>query len=86
MVGLIIMFTSGMAFSPSIMPRSLIVIGKLLPGWWYCMSVDNALGVGTAQHPDAVAWAQGVGLVMLFGVAFICLGLAIRRIRMVDRG
>ena len=85
-VGLIIMFTSGMAFSPSIMPRSLIVIGKLLPGWWYCMSVDNALGVGTAQHPDAMAWAQGVGLVMLFGVAFICLGLAIRRIRMVDRG
>lgn len=85
-VGLIIMFTSGMAFSPSIMPRSLIVIGKLLPGWWYCMSVDNALGVGTAQHPDVMAWAQGVGLVMLFGVACICLGLAIRRIRMVDRG
>ncbi|NMM96203.1 ABC-2 type transporter family protein [Bifidobacterium sp. DSM 109960] len=85
-MGLIIMFTSGMAFSPSIMPRSLIVIGKLLPGWWYCVSVDNALGVGTAQRVDAAAWAQCVGLVMLFGAAFVCLGLALRRIRMSEKG
>lgn len=85
-MGLIIMFTSGMAFSPSIMPRSLIVIGKLLPGWWYCVSVDNALGVGTAQHVDVMTWAQCAGLVMLFGAAFVCLGLALRRIRMSDKG
>lgn len=84
-VGLVIMFTSGMMFSPSIMPQSLITLGKLLPGWWYCLSIDNALGVSAAPSADMAHWAQDAGLVALFGIAFVCLGLALRRMRVRGR-
>ena len=84
-VGLVIMFTSGMMFSPSIMPQSLITLGKLLPGWWYCLSIDNALGVSAAPSADMAHWAQYAGLVALFGIAFVCLGLALRRMRVRGR-
>lgn len=80
-VGLAIMFTSGMAFSVSLMPQAMITIGKLLPGWWYCVSIDKALGVGTASSVDVAGWAYDTGLVLLFGVAFVCLGLGFSRLR-----
>ena len=80
-VGLAIMFTSGMAFSVSLMPQAMITVGKLLPGWWYCVSIDKALGVGTVSSVDVMGWACDTGLVLLFGVAFVCLGLGFSRLR-----
>jgi ABC-2 type transport system permease protein len=81
--GLLTMFTSGMSFSVDMMPEPMIVIGKFLPGWWLCVSIDNAFGLGTASGTgvDYGAWASSIGLVALFGVAFVCLGLALGRIR-----
>lgn len=81
--GLLCMFTSGMAFPVDMMPEPMIMIGKLLPGWWLCASIDDVFGLGTASVAgvDYGAWASSIGLVALFGVAFVCLGLASGRIR-----
>lgn len=81
--GLLCMFTSGMAFPIDMMPEPMIMIGKLLPGWWLCVSIDNVFGLGTAAATgvDYGSWASSVGLVALFAVAFICLGLALGHIR-----
>lgn len=81
--GLLIMFTSGISFPPDMMPALMLAIGHMLPGWWYCVAIDNAFGIGTAsqQGSDVMSWASSVGLVMLFGIAFICIGLAVGRIR-----
>ena len=81
--GLLIMFTSGISFPPDMMPAPMLAIGHMLPGWWYCVAIDNAFGIGTAsqQGSDVMSWASSVGLVMLFGIAFICIGLAVGRIR-----
>lgn len=40
--GLVIMFTSGMAFPVDLMPKVMIVIGKCTPGWWFCRSISAA--------------------------------------------
>ncbi|MEE0654332.1 MAG: ABC transporter permease [Bifidobacterium criceti] len=77
--GLLVMFTSGMAFPIDMMPNVMIIIGKLLPGWWFCQSIDAVNGVD--GHIDVDAWLADNGLVLLFGVAFICLGLAFSKIR-----
>lgn len=80
---LLVMFTSGMSFPVDMMPDPMITIGKLLPGWWFCTSIDQAFGIGTAA-PTGVnigLWASSIGLVALFGVTFICLGLTFGRIR-----
>lgn len=53
------------------------MVGKLLPGWWLCTSIDNAFGLDAVTRVDYGAWASSIGLVTLFGVAFICLGLAL---------
>ncbi len=81
--GLVIMFTSGMAFTPSLMPAPMMLLGKMLPGWWYCISIDDALGIGTAASTgvSVVGWAQSLGLLLVFACAFVCLGLAINRLR-----
>lgn len=77
--GLLVMFTSGMAFPIDMMPKVMIAIGKLLPGWWFCQSVDAVNGVD--GRVDVGAWLSCSGLVLLFGVAFICLGLAFSKLR-----
>ena len=45
---LLVMFTSGMSFPVDMMPDPMITIGKLLPGWWFCTSIDQVFGIGTA--------------------------------------
>lgn len=81
--GLVIMFTSGMAFTPSLMPAPMMLLGKMLPGWWYCVSIDDALGIGTAASSgvSVARWAQSLGLLLAFACVFVCLGLAINRLR-----
>ncbi|KAB5606998.1 ABC transporter permease [Bifidobacterium jacchi] len=81
--GLLIMFTSGMWLPVDMMPGFMTVIGRMLPGWWYCTAVDQALGIGTAAHDgvSVAGWAGSVGLVALFAAAFLCIGLAVGRIR-----
>ena len=80
--GLLTLFTSGTTFPPSMMPSVMIMVGKFLPGWWYCQAMDYALGIGTATAGVSVGdWVSCLGLVALFGVAFICLGLGVGRLR-----
>ena len=80
---LLVMFTSGMAFPVDMMPDPMITIGKLLPGWWFCTSIDQVFGIGTAASTgvNIGLWASSIGLVALFEVTFICLGLTFGRIR-----
>lgn len=80
---LLVMFTSGMSFPTDMMPDPMITIGKLLPGWWFCTSIDQVFGIGTAASTgvNIGLWASSIGLVALFGVTFICLGLTFGRIR-----
>ena len=81
--GLLIMFTSGVALPVDMMPGVMVTIAKFLPGWWYCTAIDNALGSGTAAESgvSVAGWAGSLGLVALFGVMFICIGLAAGRFR-----
>ena len=76
--GLLIMFTSGVALPIDMMPGVMVTIAKFLPGWWYCTAIDNALGFGTAAETgiSVAGWSGSLGLVALFGVMFICIGLA----------
>ena len=80
---LLVMFTSGMAFPVDMMPDPMIIIGKLLPGWWLCSSIDHVFGLGTASSSgvDYGAWASSTDWWQCSTVAFICLGLALGRIR-----
>ena len=81
--GLLIMFTSGVALPIDMMPGVMVTIARFLPGWWYCTAIDNARGFGTAAETgvSVAGWAGSVGLVALFGVMFICIGLAAGRFR-----
>ncbi|PJM79852.1 ABC transporter permease [Bifidobacterium scaligerum] len=80
--GLLILFASGIAFPMSMMPDMMVTIARLTPGWWYCTAIDNALGFGSATFGvDAGGWAVATGIVALFAVAFVCVGLAAGRFR-----
>lgn len=81
--GLLILFTSGISLPLDMMPEVMLAIGRMLPGWWYCVAVDDALGIGTASAGgvDVAGWAASTGLVALFGVTFLCVGLAVGRLR-----
>ena len=81
--GLLIMFTSGVVLPIDMMPAVMVTMAKFLPGWWYCRAIDNALGFGTAAENgvSVAGWIGSLGLVALFGVAFICIGLAAGRFR-----
>lgn len=87
-LGLVLMFTSGAAFDPSVMPEVMVILGKLTPGWWFSVSVDQALGISTASHTGASlsGWLQALGLVAAFGFAFLCVGLAAGRFRTTHPG
>ncbi|RSX53887.1 multidrug permease ABC transporter [Bifidobacterium goeldii] len=78
--GLLILFTSGIAFPISMMPDSIIPFVKLTPGWWYTSSIDAALGVGM-DGSNTLGWLNGIGIVALYAVTFVCIGLAVGRVR-----
>ncbi|MCH9275234.1 ABC transporter permease [Bifidobacterium amazonense] len=78
--GLLIMFTSGISFPISMMPDTVVAFVKLTPGWWYTSSIDMALGVGT-DGMDALGWLGGVGIIALYSVTFVCIGLAVGQVR-----
>ncbi|KAB7790942.1 ABC transporter permease [Bifidobacterium leontopitheci] len=81
--GLFILFTSGITLPMDMMPAPMLAIGRMLPGWWYCVAVDDALGIGTAasRGMDVAGWASATGIVALFAVALVSVGLAVGRIR-----
>ncbi|MCH4159843.1 MAG: ABC transporter permease [Bifidobacterium sp.] len=82
-MGMVLMFTSGAAFDPSVMPKVMIMVGKLTPGWWFSASIDHALGISTASSSgyDIYGWLQSLGVMATFGLAFLCIGLAIGRFK-----
>ncbi|WP_238548733.1 ABC transporter permease [Bifidobacterium magnum] len=75
----VVMFTSGMAFPVSMMPAAMIAIGKFTPGWWFYQSIEALNGTGGSY--SLAGWAANLALVALSGATFICLGLAVSRIR-----
>ena len=76
---LVVAFTGGAWFPASMMPEAMLVLGHLLPGWWYGDALDAALGLGeyAASGPDVGAWVSSTGLVLMYALAFTCLGLAV---------
>ena len=80
---LVVAFTGGAWFPASMMPEAMLVLGHLLPGWWYGDALDAALGLGeyAASGPDVGAWVSSTGLVLMYALAFTCLGLAVGAIR-----
>ena len=80
---LMVAFTGGAWFPASLMPDAMLVLGHLLPGWWYGDALGAALGLGkhAASGPDAGAWASSTGLVLMYAAAFTCVGLAVGAIR-----
>lgn len=82
-VGLLLLFTSGIALPLDMMPEPMLTVGRMLPGWWYCTAIDDALGAGTAASGgvDVAGWAVATGIVALYAVVLVSLGLAVGRIR-----
>jgi ABC-2 type transport system permease protein len=82
-VGLVIVFTSGIWFDSSMMPATLIAIGKMLPGWWYADAIDRALGTGAylGDAANVAGWASSTALLLLFAFALLCIGLAVGAVR-----
>ena len=80
---LVVAFTSGVWFDPSIMPDIMISLGKWLPGWWYSDAVDRALGTGAylGEPANSTAWLSSTLLVLLFAGASVCFGLAVGAMR-----
>lgn len=81
--GLAVMFTSGIAIPLDMAPAAMLTLAKLLPGWWYCEAINNALGIGSASGTGTSVggWLIGLALVALYAAAFVCIGLAAGRIR-----
>ncbi|KAB7788468.1 ABC transporter permease [Bifidobacterium cebidarum] len=79
--GLLILFASGIAVPTSMMPDVMVTIAKITPGWWYCAAIDSALGVAATAGADWTGWAVATGIVVLFAIAFVCVGLAAGRFR-----
>lgn len=77
--GLLILFASGISFPASMMPDAMVTLATMTPGWWYCTAIDNAFGVGTASSAQWSQWASATGIVLLFILAFACIGLAAGR-------
>lgn len=78
-------FLSGAWLPQYMLPQGVALIAKLLPGWWYVSSIYRAFG-GDAEgnfvsHPYTSQWASSVGLLALFAIGFLCVGLAVGRLR-----
>ncbi|MCO6558062.1 MAG: hypothetical protein J6575_01225 [Bifidobacterium sp.] len=79
-LGLAIGFTSGAwSFGSSVMTGPVALIGKLLCGRWYLDAIDRAMGLGTyvGGTSNLSGWASSTGMVALFAVALVCVGLAV---------
>ncbi|WEV47545.1 ABC transporter permease [Bifidobacterium sp. ESL0690] len=79
-LGLAIGFTSGAwSFGSAVMTGPVALIGKLLCGRWYLDAIDRAMGLGTyAGGTSSLAgWASSTGMVALFAIALVCVGLAV---------
>ncbi|WEV59839.1 hypothetical protein OZX67_04730 [Bifidobacterium sp. ESL0728] len=79
-VGLAIAFTSGAwSFGSSVMTGPVALIGKLLCGRWYLDAIDRAMGLGTYAGGTSSlgGWATSTGMVALFAIALVCVGLAL---------
>ena len=75
-------FLSGAWLPQWLMSSSLQAFARLLPGWWYVDGVYDAFGgQGSAMTgtPDIGRWAAATGLMALFALAFIAVGLAVSR-------
>lgn len=85
-VGMAMMFLSGTLLPESMTPTLFVDIGRMTPGWWYAQAVYGALGtkdvaaVG-AGDPQYDVIAQALGMLALFALAFVCIGLAVSRVR-----
>ncbi|RBP99731.1 ABC transporter permease [Bifidobacterium xylocopae] len=83
--GLVIMFTSG-ASGAGALPPAMRIIGKLTPGWWYNSAVTAIMGVPSPgqslpARPDRVnSWLPSLVLLVLFALAYVCIGLAVSRL------
>ncbi|WEV73126.1 ABC transporter permease [Bifidobacterium sp. ESL0790] len=79
-IGLAIAFTSGAwSFGSSVMTGPVALVGKLLCGRWYLDAIDRAMGIGSyAGGTSGLAgWATSTGMVALFALALVCIGLAL---------
>ncbi|WEV68224.1 ABC transporter permease [Bifidobacterium sp. ESL0769] len=79
-LGLAIGFTSGAwSFGSSVMTGPVALIGKLLCGRWYLDAIDRAMGLGiyAGGTSSLAGWASSTGMVALFAVALVCVGLAV---------
>ena len=47
---LVVAFTGGAWFPASMMPEAMLVLGHLLPGWWYGGRVGRRIGIGRVRR------------------------------------
>ncbi|MFR0558555.1 ABC-2 family transporter protein [Pseudoscardovia radai] len=82
-VGLASAFLSGAWLPQWLMPAGVTAVAKLLPGWWYVAAIyDSFGGQGVMDDaPRVSSWASSTALLLLYSAVFICVGLAVNRLR-----
>ena len=81
---LALIFLSGAWVSPSLMPDAMVTIAKFTPGWWYVDAIYRSFGGRDSTDigkPDWNGWCVSMVVVLLFAIVFVCMGLAVSRVR-----
>lgn len=80
-------FLSGAWVPSSMMPDAVIALAKFTPGWWYTESIYQSFGgrdAVIAGAPDLGGWCASVGVLLLFALAFVSIGLTVGRLRQLN--
>ena len=83
-VSLTLTFLSSAWIPVSLMPEAMVTLAKFTPGWWYVQAVYQSFGgrtISTVQPPDWFGWGTSIAVLLLFAAAFVCIGLAVGRLR-----
>lgn len=83
-VSMVLLFLSGIWTPASMMPEAVVTIAKFTPGWWYVQAVYQSFGgrdINAVNPPDWSGWGASMAILLLFAAAFVCIGLAVGRIR-----
>lgn len=80
-LGLSTSFLCGAFVPQSVLPHYLLSFAQFFPTYWYVKLNDMLAPLTSIQQKDIVQAAAYIGIELLFGITFLCIGLAIMRNR-----
>ncbi len=82
-IGLVSAFLSGAWLPQWLMSPSVAAVAKILPGWWFVDSLNQAFGgdASVIAAPNMNGWACSTALMAAFGVGFVVCAVIVGRVR-----